>query len=404
MSAQRRHDNFFRGTRSERDPQIAYDSLEAHALNIVRESIIAHAQSIHRNLSPSDLDRMLSAAQSQLRGMSPEDLRAISPSSALLKTITDASFSAAPAPDTRAQAALMAASASDPVTGAEGGSTLAARMRRLDMDRAERIASSARYDGLGGGERLSQSDLQNMASARATAVSLGMPWALNNPELLKLGAGAIKTLHEAGVQRERFERMTGNRVGFRAATAVDIAAFAKRHNLTPEQTNRLYDKISDGVEIISGGDKRIQRELDEATRRYVTGADTPESRRALENAYQRHADTPEKKAAAAVTTQALIAPTQQDRAAVATRNADAIARDADAIANQRAEQRTGADRQAALDGLDGPAPAAPVKHAEAPTGEQPQPSKVAVTPPVVQTAAITDDKKPIAKAPAAPKA
>lgn len=393
MSAQHRHDNFFRGTRSERDPQIApeiaYGSLEAHALNIVRESIVAHAHSMHRNLSPSDLDRMLSAAQSQLRGMSPEDLRAISPSSALLKTITDATFTAAPAPDTRAQAALMAASATDPVTGAEGGSTLAARMRRLDMDRAERIASSARYDGLGGGERLSQSDLQNMASARATAVSLGMPWALNNPELLKLGAGAIKTLHEAGVQRERFERMTGDKVGFRAATAVDIAAFAKRHNLTPEQTNRLYDKISDGVEIISGGNRGIQRELDEATRRYVTAPDSPESRRALEDSYRRYADTPEKKKAAEDVARALVAPTQQ--------------RDAAAIVNLRTEQRTGADRQTALDGLDGPAPAAPVKHADAPTGAQPQPSKVAVAQPVIQTAAVADDKKPVAKAQAAPK-
>lgn len=389
MTAQRRYENFFRGTSRDRDPPIAYDALESQALNIVRESIIAHASSLRRTLSPADFDRMLSAAQSQLRGMSPEDLRGISPSSAVLKTITDASLAAVPVADPRTQAALIAATANDPATGTESGSALSARMLRMDIERAERAASSNRYEGMSGSDRLSQGDLQNIAAARSLARDLGMSWAANNQELLRLGPSAIKTLHEAGVQRERFERMTGGRVGFRAGTAVDIAAFAKRHNLTPEQTNGLYDRINNGVETISGGNRAIQRELDEATRRYVTTPDSPESRRALEDAYRRHADTPEKRRAAEDVTRALIAPTRQ--------------RDAAAIANLRTEQRTEADRQAALDGLDGPAPAAPVKHAEAPTGDQPQPSKVAVAPPVVQTAAIADDKKPGAKAPAAPK-
>lgn len=389
MTAQRRYENFFRGTGRDRDPQIAYDSLESQALNIVRESIVAHALSMRRTLSPADLDRMLSAAQSQLRGMSPEDLRGISPSSAVLKTITDASFAAAPVADPQTRAALIAATANDPAAGTEPGNTYAARMLRLDIERAQRAASSNRYEGMSGSDRLSQGDLQNIAAARSLARDLGMSWAANNQELLRLGPCAIKTLHEAGVQRARFERMTGGRVGFRAGTAVDIAAFAKRHNLTPEQTNGLYDRINNGVETISGGNRAIQRELDEATRRYVTTPDSPESRRALEDAYRRHADTPEKRRAAEDVTRALIAPTRQ--------------RDAAAIANLRTEERTEADRQAALDGLDGPAPAAPVKHAEAPTGDQPQPSKVAVAPPVVQTAAIADDKKPGAKAPAAPK-
>jgi len=129
--------------------------------------------------------------------------------------------------------------------------------------------------------------------------------------------------------------MTGDRVGFRAATAVDIAAFARRHNLTPEQTNRLYDRISDGVEIISGGNRTIQRELDEATRRYVTGPDTPEARRLLEEAYRRHAHTPEKREAARTTTRALTGEGQRNdadlrRADVAERRATAAVDDLDA--------------------------------------------------------------------------
>ena len=274
--AHRRYTNFFRGTSRERDPAIAYDALEAQALNVVRESIVAHALSMHRELSSADLSRMLAAAQSQLRGLPPEDLRGISPSSAILKMITDYSFAAAPVNADGTQAALAAAATLEQGAGSDFGTTFAARMLRLNRERA----NSSRYDDLDG-ERLSQSDLQNMAAARATAQDLGMSWALNNPELLKLGPSAIKTLHEAGVQRERFERMTGKSVGFDASTAVEIAAFAKRHKLTPEQTNKLYDKISDGVEVISGGNKTIQGELRDATRAYVTGVDTPEARKAL---------------------------------------------------------------------------------------------------------------------------
>jgi len=327
--AHRRYANFFRGTSRERDPTIAYDALEAQALNVVRESIVAHALSMHRELSSADLSRMLAAAQSQLRGLSPEDLRGISPSSAILKVITDYSFSSAPVTDLRSQAALTAASAREHGTGGDAGTTLAASMLRMAL---ERTRSSNCYDELGGGERLSQSDLQNMAAARAAAQDLGMPWALNNPELLKLGPAAIKTLHEAGVQKERFERMTGDKVGFRAKTAVDVAAFAKRHNLTPEQTNKLYDKISDGVEVISGGNKAIQRELDIATDRYVTGSDTPEARKALEDAYMKHADTPEKREAADRTTKALEEAAQQDHAKVAAAGA-ANAKEDDGLAD-----------------------------------------------------------------------
>jgi hypothetical protein len=318
---QRRRANFFRDTPRDPETSITHEALEAQALALVRASLEADALDNRRDLRPADMDRMLSAAKGRLRGMSERELRGISASSALLKTLTDYSLSAAPVTDLRSPAALAASAERDRADGVDGANGITARLLRADIERAERLASGARYDGLGGSERLSQSDLQNMASARSAAISLGMPWALNNPELLKLGAGAIKTLHEAGVQRERFERMVGDKVGFRAATAVDIAAFAKKHNLTPEQANALFDKINNGVEIISGGNKAIQRDLDEATRRYVTGPDTPEARKALEDSYRKHADTPEKREAAEATTKALQAAAQQTQADVAARNA-----------------------------------------------------------------------------------
>lgn len=314
--AQRRRANFFRDTTREPNADVALDALKEQALTLVRASLEADALDNRRDLRPDDLDRMLSVAKGKLRGMSERELRGISASSASLKTLTDYSLSAAPAVDPRSPAALALAAERDKLAGADGGNSIAARLLRADMERAERIASSARYDGMGGSERLSHSDLQNMASARAAAMSLGMPWALNNPELLKLGAGAIKTLHEAGIQKERFERMTGAKVGFRAATAVDIAAFAKKHNLTPEQANQLFDKISNGVEIISGGNKAIQRELDEATRQYVTNPQAPDAKQKLEAAYLKHADTPEKKKAAETTTKALEEAAQRNATVV----------------------------------------------------------------------------------------
>lgn len=314
--AERRRTNFFRDVTREPETSVALDALKEQALNLVRASLEADALDNRRDLRPDDMDRMLSVAKGKLRGMSERELRGISASSASLKTLTDYSLTAAPATDQRSPAALAAAAEREKAASVDGGNGIAARLLRADMERAERLASGARYDGLSG-ERLSQSDLQNMASARSAAISLGMPWALNNPELLKLGPAAIKTLHDAGVKQERFERMTGDKVGFRASTAVAIAAYANKHNLTPEQTNALYDKISNGVEIISGGNKAIQRELDEATRKYVSGPDTPESRKALQDAYSKHATTPEAQRAAVETPKAIIDATQRQSAAVA---------------------------------------------------------------------------------------
>lgn len=373
--AERRRTNFFRDIAREPEASVALDALKEQALNLVRASLEADALDNRRDLRPDDMDRMLSVAKGKLRGMSERELRGISASSASLKTLTDYSLSAAPVADPRSPAALTLAAERDKLAGADGGNSIAARLLRADMERAERIASSARYDGLGGSERLSPGDLQNMASARSLAVSLGMPWALNNPELLRLGAGAIKTLHDAGVQKERFERMTGDKVGFRAATAVDIAAFAKRHNLTPEQTNRLFDKVSDGVEIISGGNKAIQRELDEATRKFVTGPDTPEARKALEESYKKHADTPEKMKAAEEVPKALIAATQREATAVVQADAKDVKAEAAVAAN--------------LAGLDDP----PVKKADG----QPADAAVPTTASTVGPAKIATAK------PAAPK-
>jgi len=204
---------------------------------------------------------------------------------------------------------------------------------------------------------------RDMAAARTLATQLGMPWAANHPDLLKLGPAAIKALHDVGVQRERFERMTGDKVGFKAETAVAIARFAKRHNLTPEQTNRLYDDVSKGAEIVSGGDKHIQRELDQATREFANGPNTPEAREKLQKAWGRHAKTPEQQAAAQQATQALIEAAKKTTELKTTATAEQ-----NATAAEKEKAATAA--QDNMGGLDDDLPVPPAKKPDAPAAPQ----------------------------------
>ena len=356
QAAQRRYARFFHGTM--RDPLFAADdhdhhasarierapnsALEIEALRVIRSNLQAKALTQGGlKLSEAQLGAMLQAAQHTLRGMTDDQLKAVASSGSALETIVATSFNAVPITDATHRAALEAAA----LAGDTGTRDSASQLARLEFMRTG--MSSAERSREMGAERLSTADRALVASATAEAMRLGMPWALNNPELLRLGPSAIKTLHEAGVQRERFERMVSDKVGFRASTAVAIAAYAKRNNLTPEETNRLFDKINHGAEVVSGGNREIQRELDEATRRYATGPDTPEARRELEEAWRRHADTPEKKKAAEEAARALIKPWEINTQAAAKQTAAVAQRDAD---------RTATDQK--LDDLDAIASAA----------------------------------------------
>ncbi|MFX8351106.1 hypothetical protein ABTL64_19520, partial [Acinetobacter baumannii] len=82
------------------------------------------------------------------------------------------------------QAALEAASlASD-----TGNRDSASQLARLEFMRSE-MSSAARLREMGS-ERLSTAERALVASATSEAMRLGMPWALNNPELLRLGPSA----------------------------------------------------------------------------------------------------------------------------------------------------------------------------------------------------------------------
>ena len=242
-AAQRRSEHFFRDRRPKREPHVAFDSLEAQALIVVRASIEAHAQSIHRNLSPADLSRMLAAAQSQLRGLSPEDLRGIS-SSSILKTITDYSFSAAPMTDLRSQAELAAAAALEQGKGTDAGASFAARMARMAMERGER-GSGARYNDLGGGERFSQADTATIAAAMNVAREYGMTW-MSPRDLLAIGPDGVKAIAQTNLKESGYKALRDG-VHYQRQDIVTFAKHAKAQRLRCGESRACYTRSCAGA-------------------------------------------------------------------------------------------------------------------------------------------------------------
>lgn len=328
--AANRRANFFKGTMRDPEARTVPDAAEAHALSVVKTHIETQVISEGRVLSSAQLDRALAVAQRLIRALPRDQLQSIGSHSGLLKSITDQSLAVAPIADARsaAQARL------DERNGAGMPAPLAALMGRRGAEGADRSPSSARFAEMDDARMT-----KTMQEARGEAMRLGMPWALNNPELLKLGSGAIKTLHDAGVRRETFERMTGDRVGIRAETAVHFAAWSKRQALTPEQTNRLMDSTSNlheslTRELPADERRRVQRDLDQALSRYVTGPNTPEARRELEEQRMRHARTEQQREQVRANTRELEAVAQQTHAKVVKADTAVVKTEAGVAANQ----------------------------------------------------------------------
>ena len=361
-----RRANFFRATMRDPDAHTAPDAAINEALLVVGASIDAQAKSDGRQLSTVQRERALSVAQRLLRSLPRDQLHSISAHSGMLKSITDQSLTVTPVTEPRAVAA---ARLDDRSQGVEAGSDPAsAPFGRRALDDDGRPTSSSRFAELGPASEATRV----MQEARGEAIRLGMPWAANNQDLLRLGAPAIRTLHEAGVQRQTFERMTSDKVGIRAATAVNFAAWARRHNMTPEQTNRLMNNTSDLHERLSAGRpaeerREVQRDLDASFGRFLARPNTPEARRALEDDRMRHARTEQDRQHIRENTRELERASHNHAAAVrndapatarrdadiATRDADVGARNSDVARHREATQ----SNDAALAGLNAPAAA-----------------------------------------------
>ena len=318
--ADRRRANFYRGTMRDPDANAITKDQVANAIVSIMTADSTGGQ-IDMALASTIAGQVLPSVIKQFAGMAPEQLSSQPAFRSMLQLyISPSATDDRTAAQKRLQAANVTSADFAAASRAADTGLASPLLGRRGADGTERAASGARYDGMGS-ERLSPVDLQNMASARSAAISLGMPWALNNPELLKLGPSAIKTLHEAGVRRETFERMTSDRVGIRAETAVNFAGWANREKLTPEQTNRLMDRTSDLHESLTRDlptdeRRKVQRELDQALNKYVTGPNTPEARRELEEQRMRHAKTEQQREQVRANTRELEAATQRQSAAL----------------------------------------------------------------------------------------
>jgi hypothetical protein len=94
--------------------------------------------------------------------------------------------------------------------------------------------SGARFDGLAL-HGLTQTQVQ----ARDLAAKLGMGWATNNPDLLRLGPSAIQALADVHLQKESYQRFKNG--GLSDKAIVGGARWAERTSTDYNETSRAFD-------------------------------------------------------------------------------------------------------------------------------------------------------------------
>jgi hypothetical protein len=145
--------------------------------------------------------------------------------------------------------------------------------------------NSARFDSISGvaGKAGDYSSPAGQAYMRNFAAQVGVPWAANNPELLRLGPAALQTLADVHLRQDIYNRLT-KEAGFKAKDVVGIARLAKEKGV---DANKLGGDIADSVRNLSGGDKHLQRELVGAVGGYAAQFNDP---RATEETKQKAFD------------------------------------------------------------------------------------------------------------------
>lgn len=95
-------------------------------------------------------------------------------------------------------------------------------------------ASGARFDGMG-----VQGFTQTQLQARELATKLGLGWATNNPDLLRLGPSAIQVLADVHLQKESYERFKHG--GLDDKAIVGGARWAKRIGTDYNEFSKTFD-------------------------------------------------------------------------------------------------------------------------------------------------------------------
>jgi hypothetical protein len=107
-------------------------------------------------------------------------------------------------------------------------------------------ASSARYDGMALGAKGDWSSAAGQAYMRDYAMQHGLPWAANNPDLLRLGPSAIKALADVHLSQQSYDRVTKD-AAFRPQDVVTLAKFAKEKNVDANAAATAISDVGKGL-------------------------------------------------------------------------------------------------------------------------------------------------------------
>lgn len=213
-----RRAKFFEGTA--RDPEVnaVPDTLETQALTTIEINLRARADAEGRPLDTAQTKQALAVAQRLLRQLPREQLQSIAASGGLLQSITAQSLAGT----------TVTADKADPRSHPDGSGAPArdgsANLLRFG-DATLRAASGARFSEIGG--NLNSELARTIEIARHDAVRLGIPWAANNLELLRLGPAAIKAIAETNLRETGYKALRNGAY----YEAPDVVAFAKHSKL-----------------------------------------------------------------------------------------------------------------------------------------------------------------------------
>lgn len=255
--SQQRRANFFKDTRRDPEAHTVPDALEAQALTAIETNIRTEADTAGRPIDAAKVRQALAVAQRLIRQLPREQLQSIASSGGLLQSITAQSL---------AGTGTTAAGKTDPRALPDGSGApreSGATLLRLG-DGSLRGDSGARFNALAGEDRMSPAMAQAIAGARAEALRLGMPWAANHPDLLKLGPAAIKAIAETNLRETGYKALRNGAF----YEAPDIVAFAKHAKLRGFDAEKAAKSTEALIQGLPPGEQqstsRIMRDFDHA--------------------------------------------------------------------------------------------------------------------------------------------
>jgi hypothetical protein len=188
-----------------------------------------------------------------------------------------------------------------------GAKALAVGLSAIRMGDAmqDRNSSGSRYDQMPSSATTSGTSYYNtpagMNEMRQLAVSSGVPWVANNPELLRLGPQAIKDIAQTGITQKNFQDLRD--AGMTTKKAANFVGAVNDMNLPTKKDNQ--DITDNYAKVYKNADDTNKTRLDnsiqdyrDAVKQHKGDPDHPAVRKALkkivDNAKDSAAKTPDR--------------------------------------------------------------------------------------------------------------